>query len=333
MLYNSASTLDTVALSVYDAGLYSGSFFHEPSVYVVNKDSTVHADYTSFTQCLLDLKDDDSEKIIEIWEGDYNIYQEYQDAGVPVYTGNNPVQDYFNYCVWIPRNTHIIGKGFVRLMWMPTKANNPEITYAQCYTVSPVNVADSMTLENVEIHCKNGRYCIHNDALGKPEYTGAIQKYINVKCYKYNNETDEQNRQYGTPHTTGFGIDRSMTHEYINCEFYNESETTWANAFYGHDRNIVGGVTLSKSTSSEIILSDCIIKTLGHTPVRFVSGYTNNTMQIRVKLSNTYLSGQIKLEGVGKRNSFDLTLLNSGNPTIDIDDASNPFLPKIYPPA
>ena len=104
----------------------------------------------------------------------------------------------------------------------------------------------------------------------------------------------------------------------------------WANAFYGHDRNIVGGVSLSKATSSEIILRDCIIKTLGHTPARFVSGYTNNSMHIKVKISNSYISGQIKLEGVGKRNSFELTLLNSGNPTINIDDASNPFPPKIY---
>ena len=131
-------------------------------VYHVNKTAAFKNKtyFTSLTACLLALKDDVSEKTIIIEGGDYDIVQEYIDANVPVYTGDDPTGNYFDYCVWVPKNTHIIGRGIVRLMWMPEAGT---ITLNQSKTVSPLNVANSCTIENIEVHCKNGRYCLHND--------------------------------------------------------------------------------------------------------------------------------------------------------------------------
>lgn len=324
--------VDNTTNAPYTVRVYEQSSGHsletQGRVYHVSKNPTAryHTYYTSLTQCLLDLKDDDRPKKIIIESGEYDIYQEYQDAGVPPYTGDDPVGGYFDYCVWIPKNTHIIGIGIVRLIWMPEKT---QVTHASAYAVSPVNVAGTMTLENVEIYCKNGRYCIHNDALGKGEYSGAIQRYINVKCYKYICEFDGNNERLGTTHTLGFGIDREMHHEYINCEFYDEDS---GNAFYGHDRNVANADYITEVQSSDIVLRDCVFVAAGTNAVRFVSGYESGDLHIRVKMAGCYMNKQILLDSTGKRNSFDLTVLNSGSPTIVVGDLDNEYPPKVYPP-
>ena len=324
-IYNPDGELGTVKLTIYPLP----SEFYKQKKYIVAKNSAL-ANYTSLTQCLLDLKDDHSDKIVEIWGGDYDIYQEYIDAGVPVYTGESPATEYFDYCVWVPENTHIIGKGIVRLKWMPTKANNPEITWQQCYAVSPLNVAATATIENVEIHCKNGRYCIHNDPLGKIEFTGAIQIYKNVKCYKYVNEVDSGGNQFGTYHTIGFGIDNAMRYEYHGCLFKNESI---GRAFYGHSRNSVNASELTESESGEIILDNCICDTVGNVCVK-LGNTSNSNLHIRVKFDDCYFSGLVQAvnEGTGSTvsNVFDVTYLNCGDINMQITDTNNRYPPKAY---
>ena len=296
--------------------------------YYISKTDAM-ADYTSVTQCLLDLKNDYSEKEIYIDGGDYDLFQEYADAEVPVYTGDNPTFDYFNYCVWVPTNTHIIGRGIVKLIWMP---DAEDVTYNQAMTVSPLNVAGSCVIENVEVHCKNGRYCLHNDALGKSGYNGAIQVFKDVKFYMYPSDTKDGHYLSFTQ-TTGFGIDREMHHIYENCEFHN---TVGGRAFYGHTRGTVGGVTLTKPMSSNITLTNCIFDTTGDNAV-VLGNSDNSNIRIRVKFSSCYFNKRIYIKDESGdtgsyQNQYDLTLLNCNNPTIIILDSNNPYEPKIYPP-
>jgi len=280
------------------------------------------ADYSSFTQCLLDLKNDFSEKIIYVDGGDYDIFAEYEAAGVPAYTGSDPTYDYFDYCVWVPKNTHIIGRGIVRLMWMP---DAEDVTYNQSATVSPLNVAASCTIENIEVHCKNGRYCLHNDALGKAGYVGAIQIYKNVRFVKYANDTG-----LGWTHTIGFGIDQEMRNEYINCDFINE---TTGRAFYGHTRNTVGGVTMTEAKSSDIFVTDCVIDAQGTECVK-LANVTNTALHVRTRFAGCYIRGLVNIAdstaGTNARNAFDVTFLNCGNVTAHVDDSSNPYPIKAY---
>jgi len=331
-LYNVNGSLDDIDIEVYKAGTPAEYAINSPKVYRVGHGSN-EFDYTSLTQCLIDLKEDHDPKIIEIAGGDYDIYQEYQDAGVPVYTGSSPAMEYFDYCVWIPENTHIIGKGRVRLMWMPDRTSHPEITWMQCYAVSPVNAAASMTLENVEIHCKNGRYCIHNDPLGKVEYINAVQKYINVKCYKYAGDIDEtttpgERHVFGTQQLLGFGMDRQL-HIYEGCTFINVGGYR---AFYGHCRATVGGWAVTEETSGEIICKDCIFETSGEECIK-LGNNTSTGMHIPVRFSNCYFSSKINViaeNGTDNRNSYDITFLNCGEVNVHITDAQNRYEPKGY---
>ena len=294
-----------------------------PHVYTVGKTAAVY-DYTSLTQCLLDLKDDNSPKTIYINEGDYDIYQEYKDAGVPAYTGDDPTYDYIDYCVWIPKNTHIIGRGLVRLMWMP----DPEtgVTYNESATVSPVNCAGSMTLENVEIHCKNGRYCIHDDPKGDAAFTNAIKKYVNVRCYKYANDDG-----LGWRPVIGFGVDRSMRYEFHNCIFKHYGD---GRAFYMHTRNTVGGVALTEAMSSNLIVSNCVMDTNGAQCVKL--GNSSHNCHIRVDFNSCWFSGYIDLINESStaestyHNAWDLKLLNCNEVDINIADPENMYPPMVY---
>jgi hypothetical protein len=187
-----------------------------------------------------------------------------------------------------------------------------------------------MTLENVEIHCKNGRYCIHNDALGKSQYFGAIQKYINVKCYKYVSETDTtttlgESHLYGTPHTLGFGLDKNMRHIYKDCLFMNYETDGYA--FYGHDR-----IFTSENINNEcgnITIDNCIMKSEGTNAVYFQVLTASSDYQIRTDLNNCYISGAVLISGTSP-NSFDLTFLNCGNVNVNNTIASNPYEIKAY---
>lgn len=330
-MFNSGSNLDDIDISVYEVSDRISNLDSVPSVYYVNKTEPELGQYTSLTQCLLDLKDDTSPKIIYIEGGDYDIYQEYIDAGVPVYTGSSPMTEYFDYCVWVPDNTHIIGRGLVRLKWMPTLANNPEITVNQCKTVSPVNTAGSCIIENVEIWCKNGRYCIHDDPLKQEKYNDAIKIFRNIRFYKEPNETDGHGNEYGATSIIGFGAQRSMHTEYQNCYFLNTSS---GYAFYGHTENSVGSQTLIESMSSDFVLTDCTFVTVNSVCVS-LQNVTNQNLHCRVFFGNCYFGGSIALVSASsqdptRHNAFDLTLVKSGNPTITIADPNNEYPPKVY---
>ena len=261
MLYNPSGQLDTVSIDVFKADSVALKSRFVPRTYTVGSPNvTGHVyDYTSLSKCLFDLKDDHSPKIIEVWEGDFDLYAEYKelwDAGLlNKYTGTNPAMEYFDYCVWVPENTHIIGRGLVKLKWMPSKTQleTDGITSNQTRCISPLNVAATATIENVEVYCKNGRYCLHNDGLGKAEFTGAVQKYVNVKFVKYGNDYDETLEQnYGFNAGTGFGIDRSQHHVYENCVFVNYAASR---AFYGHSRV---STVASQAESPDITLINCV---------------------------------------------------------------------------
>lgn len=331
--YNKDGTADEIDLSVFELGSVESKIFDVPVKYTVSKNSH-NADFTSVTACFLALKDDRSPKIVEIWEGDYDIYQEYQDANVPVNTEDDPIADFPPYCVFIPENTHVVGKGIVRLKWMPTKANNPEITWKQCQAVSPVNVMGSMTLENVEIHCKNGRYCIHNDTIGLAPYAGSVQHFINVKCFKYDNEIDTVTspgtKPFGTKQTIGFGMGKSMLHVYDDCLFVNYAE---GRAFYGHSNIKYNGTNITEQESGEIILNNCIMDTEGIQCVKL--GNAGSTqLQIKVRFNNCYFSNRIDLidesGGGSKPNSFDVTFLNCGDVNVKVGYSGNIYPPKGY---
>ena len=335
-IYNPQGNLDSVDLYVYKFNSIGDKIYNVPKRYTVGRSSNNTAyDFDSVTACFLALKNDMSPKIIDIYDGDYNIYQEYINSGVPVYTGDNPAVDFPGYCVFVPPNSHVIGHGVVKLSWMPDPVNNPEITWKQCYCVSPLNVMGECTIENIELHCKNGRYCLHNDTIGTPPFANLTQHFINVKCYKYIGDEDStttpgETHVYGTRHTVGFGQGRGITQIYDNCEFYNE----WnGRAFYGHANIQYNQVNIVAITSGSITLNNCVIDSVNNTSVKL--GNTGSlTRNIKTRFNNCYISGAVLVEdedgGGDIANSFDIMFNNCGSVKLTISDPDNTYPPKFY---
>ena len=316
----SAAVQGPVSLTIYDSNALLAKLTRVPEVYTVGRAER----YKSLTKLLFDLKDNENEKIIYIEGGVYNIFQEYADLGTfddPAPA--NPTFDYFPYCAWVPNNTHIIGRGLVQLRWEPTTS---QISQGWSQTIAPLCVAGNAIIENIEVHCKNGRYCIHDDPLGKGEYMSAHKIYKNVKCYKYANDTD-----YGFPAVIGFGMDTCMYYEFDSCLFHSDSGT---NAFYLHNRGVIGGTQVH---SPNVKVRNCIMDTSGN-GVRLGNGSGTSYEKIRVDFESCYLGPKVLISDEGapndgnNANTYDVTLLNCNSPVITIKDPTNPYPVKIFNP-
>ena len=334
---------DAVELEIYELDYRKVNT--EPEVYVVNNTEPEYGEYTSFTKCLFELKNNENEKIIYVDGGDYNIFSEYKelwDAGLlPKYTGTNAPSDYYDYCVWVPKNTHIIGRGIARLVWTPTVSGNPELTAAIGQTISPLNVAGSAIIENIDIICSNGRYCIHDDPQ-KPgssttpdlyksgEFSLARKIYKNVNCYKLPNETIG-GVQCGFAHTIGFGCHKEMYYEFDNCYFNNIAN---GYSFYGHTEAYAGNELIYYPMSSNFVLNNCVINTNGQVAVS-LENVSSDRLRCQVKFDSCYLSGQLRLVSAnpsdpGRPNAWDITLLNCGSVSYYCDDSNNRYPPKAF---
>ena len=246
-------------------------------------------------------------KTIYIHGGTYDIYSEYNALGL--LNGDppaNPKSGYWDYNVMIPSNTHIIGIGNVILKWEPTTS---QISAPWSETISTVNASGSLIIENVTITCKNGRYCIHDDTLGKSEYFGSQKVYKNVRCYKKQNDIG-----YGYESTIGFGYDARCSYIFENCSFYNEMGKT---AFYGHTRaSDAGGTEYGVDNSPKIMINNCIIDAGAKTNVAVGLRNTQNaTQHIYTSINNSYIRGWVYLRDEGTAtgnndNAYDVTLLN-----------------------
>ena len=113
-------------------------------IYYVGKDR----EHKSLTQLFLQLKGDESEKTIYIDPGVYDLFAEYKQAGVPTPPDDVKSPDYFDYNVFLPPNTRLIGIGDVLLRFAPTAE---EITYGESRTWSPLNIMGGCHIENIEI--------------------------------------------------------------------------------------------------------------------------------------------------------------------------------------
>ncbi len=318
ILYNASGYIGDVTVSVYKDSVYSQYMADTP--YIVDGSHPEIADYASVTECFYDLRNDVHQKTINIHGGDYGIFQEYQDLGIPIYTGNNPSSDWWNYAVFIPTNSHVLGHGEVKLNWMPTSS---AVTQGQSQTVSPINAAGSFVLENVAIYCKNGRYAIHDDVMGKLEYLNSYHIYKDVKVYRYANDGS-----LGFGPAIGMGVDCAIFYKFDNVYVNNSLPQR---ALYMHPRGIVEG----SKAAAHLVFNNCAFISGSFQPsVRLVNNGIVN-QHIRLDFNSCYISNQICADnGDGSSpanpNLYDLTLIRSGTPTITIQDPSNPYPPKVY---
>ena len=282
----------------------------------------------SLTGLFYNLRNDTREKIIYVAGGEYDIYAEYKALGISSPPDNVSSSDYMDYCVFVPRNTKLIGIGNVKLVYNPVKSAT---TLGEAKTWSPLTIRYACHIENVEIYCKYGRYCIHDDSHNDETDQGVVHTYKNVKAvYDYSDDS------YGFNECIGFGFSQKSTYVFENCTFiYNENPDVAASknrsAFYGHSAS--GSQT--KADSARIIVKDCVC-VAGATSTNAFRLQSLNTSDLRIitDVIGTYIDGKVKLTiyDSSRKQAFDCTFLHSDVEAsrITIDDDNNQYPVKIY---
>lgn len=290
----------------------------KPKTYYVGGDS----EHQNLTQLFIDLADDTSPKTIYINPGVYDIYQEYRDLEIPTPPDDVTSSDYLTRCVFVPPNTKLIGIGNVTLEWKPSKDS---ITLGESRTWSPLNVRYACHIENISIHCKYGRYCIHDDSHNAVDDQCVTHTYKNVRCvYEYSDGG------YGFNNALGFGFSQKNNYIFEDCRF--EIITNGNNsAFYGHSSS---GTALNADESPSVTVKNCIIVG-GSNNNRVVRLQSLNKSPLKIKtlFEGCYIDGGIYLTLYydDAIQAFDVTLLKSGNPIQTIDQSDvNPYSIKIY---
>ncbi len=280
-------------------------------------------EYTSLTRLFLDLAEDEAEKTIYVDPGVYDVFREYKEAGIQSPPDDVTVGDYFSYNVFLPLNTKLIGIGNVRLEFSPSP---DEITYAESRTWAPLNVTGACYIENIEIYCKNGRYCIHDDCHNK--YQNVNHYYKHVRCFYELGDTNEKGQLLGLNNTIGFGFAQGCKFEFDDCTLQFIGEGNYS-AFYGHETGWENPLN-----APSLILRNCLI--LGsesNSKVLRLQNLAKADLHILTRIESCYILGGIYLTIFGDKSAqrFDVTLINSGNPPQLIDKAEeNKYPIKVF---
>lgn len=278
---------------------------------------------TSLTQLFLDLAEDQSEKTIYVDAGIYDMFQEYRQAGVPTPPDDVAIPDYFKYNAFLPLNTKLIGIGNVQLRFAPSAE---EVTYGESRTWSPLNILGACHIENIEIYCKNGRYCIHDDSHNR--YQNTVHCYKHVRCV-YALSDYKDGKRLGFNHTIGNGMAQGCKFEFEDCTFQFLGGGDHA-AFYTHE----SGHSNPENAPSLIFKHCLFLGSEDNCRVLWLQNLATVDLHILTRLDSCYLLGGIHLS-IYKETSaqhFDVTLLNSGNPPQRIDgEEENRYSIKVYP--
>ena len=275
-------------------------------------------EHKSLTKLFLELSVDESEKTIYIDAGTYDIFREYKEVGLPSVPDDVSVGDYFKYNAFLPLNTKLIGIGNVYLEFCP---NPNEITYGESITWAPLNVLGNCHIENIEIHCKNGRYCIHDDSHNT--CINGNHYYKHVRCI-FENGDEKDGKTLGLQNTIGFGFSQGTKFEFEDCTF----QFIGGNhaAFYGHD----DGMKNPDNTPS-LILKNCLIlgDKDGDRAMVLQNLAGERGKRIITRIESCVIAGGIYLTIYHENGEqrFDVTLINCGTPPILCDKEEE----NIYP--
>ncbi len=291
---------------------------HNEHIYYVGP----NRQHTSITQLFLDLAEDESEKTIYIDAGTYDIFREYKQAGIPIPPDDVAIPDYFDYNAFLPLNTKLIGIGNVQLRFAPSAE---EVTYGESRTWSPLNILGACHIENIEIYCKNGRYCIHDDSHNKDKDT--THYYKNVRCVFESGDTNADGKRLGFSSATGNGMAQGTTFLYEDCTFEYKGTISGA-AFYTHESGErdplhVPTLTFRNCTFTGGAANPQVVR---------LQNLATAYMQIPTRFENCTIDGGIHLEiyQPESHQHYDVTLVNSGNPSVKIDrETENRYRVKI----
>ena len=270
-----------------------------PDVYTVGENK----DFSTFTAMLIALENDDSDKIVYVDSGTYDIFDEI--GGAEYMEEIAPTASELGWrdvCHVVPPNTKIVGLGNVVLEWKPTAEQMISTDVARLF--SPLNISGSCEIENINVVAQNCRYPVHDETSGKSEYNGAKHIYRNCRFTLLNGT-------YGGT-VYGAGHNKLMTLIFDNCIFDCQKEKTiWST----HDW------TNPKDENSVFIFNSCVFTSPKTDPqIVFQSNDTYGRKDI-VQLNNCYLEKiMFTTGGESAKQGYDVTLIGCTKTIIDYSE-------------
>lgn len=282
----------------------------EANIYYVGPER----EHKSITKLFMELEKDYFPKIIYLDEGTYDMFKEYKEAGVASPPDDVTSPDYFDYNVFLPPATRLIGVGQVRMEFAPAA---DEITYGESRTWSPLNILGECYIENIEIYCKNGRYCIHDDSHNDFKYTRHY--YKNVRCIYEMSDVDAYGQRLGFNNTIGNGMAQGTEFLFEDCSFEFRGATD-KSAFYTHESGSEPGA------SPTLTFINCTFKGgAGNARCIRLQNLASADLRVMTTFKDCTIDGGIYLTLYGDNTAqhYDVTFINSGNPPQMIDDIGN----------
>ena len=183
-------------------------------------------DWETFTDMLVYLADDSTEKTVIVEGGVYDIYEEMGGNALIASIDNPSSLNWRDVCHVVPDNTTIIGEGRVTLRWMPSAEAIGSSDMA--FLFSPLNVSGTCRIENIDIECQNCRYGIHDETSSQGQWDGTVHVFKNVRVKNHHGS-------YGDGRAYCAGHNRNMRLEFVDCEF--DSSDGSLNAWSTHFDN------------------------------------------------------------------------------------------------
>ena len=259
-----------------------------PTVYTVGTGK----DFSTFTAMLIALENDNSNKVVYVDSGVYDIFEEM--GGAEYMEEIAPTASQLNWrdvCHVVPPNTKIVGLGNVVLEWKPTAAQMISTDVARLF--SPLNISGSCEIENINVVAQNCMYPVHDETSGLTAYDGATHIYRNCSFTLLNGS-------YGGT-VYGAGHNKLMTIIFENCTFDSQKEKMiWST----HDQ------TALKNDNSVFTFNNCIFKSTKSDPyVRFSSSDTYGRKDI-VQFNNCVIPKiMFVTTGNNAKQGYDVTLI------------------------
>ena len=282
-------------------------------------DPNGNGDYTTFTEMLEDLENNNNEKIVYINPGTYDIFNEMGGAEYIATIADTASElNWRDVCHVVPPNTHIIGLGEVNLTWLAT--SQEMVNGATAFLFSPLNISGTCTIENINVTAQNCRYAVHDEVSGQSQYNKSIHHYINCN-FNYLQSS------LGVGYTYGAGHSKEMVITFDNCNIYSYGETP----FSSHD--------WQPATATEkafITFNNCIFRSDDHNTycnVRFSSSDTTDTgRKDSVKFNNCYINNTARIvystEGTyDVKQGYEVTLIGCTYVT----EYHSPYVTVTYP--
>lgn len=247
--------------------------------------------YTTLTECLRALKDNTDEKVIDIYSGTYDIYEEIGGADfITTLTGSENWQDVSDI---VPDNTTIMGHGKV-IIKMELPANVPN---AVATLLSPINLMGSATLQNLTVKAANCRYCVHPEGSKLTQYNNAVWEIKDCKIYK----TDTT---LGSGNAIACGLNDGVFFKISNCVMTSVGDS----CFSIHDNGAVYEV------SPNVVFENCALSAKHYPLIFSANKRANMETVIEVLVANCYVKKgytRKRCEQADTKDCFEVTYINS----------------------